>query len=209
MLNVEFVVDTAAPIEGDYVSMVEDGMVFYEREMWGDDIIPMVTASGDVRGRQTLYYPATMDPRCEGSVEHFTGSGIERNNFVITFRDFDASFHLFMATRFFQAMKKCVGFRNVTVVLEWWWQLDGWGQNAVAVAEKVDEVRVELELCWGPCVVRHELDRFKEKVEGENKESFFTFELAFQPLKFRGANRNAGGVGATTQIEPRRLAERL
>lgn len=201
-MNVQFLVDTAAGIEGDYVSMVEDDMVFYERSMWGDDIIPMATANGEVRGRQTLYYPATMDPRCEASVEHFTGSEIERNDFFVTFRDFDASFHLFMATRFFQTMKKCTGFRNVTVVLEWWWQLDEWGKNVVAVAGKVDDVRMELEQCWGPCVVRDELDQFKKTIEGEDAKMylvergtlredmklFFTFELAFQPLKFRGAN---------------------
>ncbi|CAD6575282.1 MAG: hypothetical protein ASARMPREDX12_007182 [Alectoria sarmentosa] len=198
LLNVEFVVDTGAPVEGDYIRMVEEDMVFYDRDMWGEDIVPMITGGGELRGRQTIYYPATMDPRCEASVDHFTGIDVERNNFFITFKDFDPNFQLFMATRFFQTLKKCVGFRNIAVGLERW-GFEASNNETVELVEKVEEVRMELEQCWGPCVVKDVLDQYTETTGEADLKLYFAFELAFQPLKFHGEKVKAGGVGATKE----------
>ena len=194
MMNVEFVIDTGAPLEGEYVGMIEDDVEFYERSAWGDDMNPVSMDDGKVRRPPTVYRPATMDPRCEASVDHFTGTAIERNNLLVTFRDFDENFHLFTATRFFQTLKECVGFRTVTMGLEWW-QLDGWVANTTAVAEKVEGLRVELEQCWGPCVVRDVFDQYTETTAGPDMKLCFAFELAFQPRKCRGENLKAGAVG--------------
>lgn len=199
-MNVEFVVDTGAPIEGDYIRMVEEDMVFHDRNTWGEDIISMITGDGELRGRQTIYYPATMDPRCEASVDHFTGIDVERNNFFITFKDFDPNFQLFMATRFFQTLKKCIGFRNIAVGLEWW-GFEALNNETIELVEKVEEVRMELEQCWGPCVVKDVLDQYTETTGEADLKLHFAFELAFQPLKFHGEKLKAGGVGATKEAD--------
>ena len=184
--NVEFVVRTGVSDEGGFIALVEKDMVFFDRKMWGDDdIIPMVTASGEVRRRQTIYHPANMGPRCIASVDHFTGSEIERNELLITFRDFDANFHLFMATRFFQTLKKCIGFQTIVMVLEWW-HLEEWSRyDEAVVAEKVEGVRMELEQCWGPCEIKDVRDQYTETIDAADKEFCVAFEMVFQPLKFQ------------------------
>lgn len=193
-MNVEFVVDTGVPFEREYISVVERGMLFLEEEDVGDDIVPMVTARGDVRGRQTLYYPATMLPRCEGSVDHFTGGEVERNCLLIAFRDFDVGFRLFMATRFFRRLKLCVGFRRVTVVLARW-EMDGVGFDRTGMVEEVEEVRGELESCWGPGVVEDVLGRYRGQGGLGDTEMCFAFQLVFQPRKFHGENLKAEAAG--------------
>lgn len=198
MRNVEFTIETGAGWEGDFIRLAEDGWAVYDRGVWGGDIVPMVTANGEVKGRQTLYHPAKMDPRCEASVDHFTGTEIERNNLLITIKDFDEDFHLFMATRFFQTLKMCVGFRTIAVELGWWVMGDVI-VNGNLVEKKVEEVRMELEKCWGPCVVR----RLPRKTSGSTTDMlYFYLELAFQPLKFRGEDMKGAGAAVVKKADP-------
>ena len=198
MRNVELVVETGAAYEEDFIGLIEDGWAFYELGTGADDIIPMVVASGEVKGRQTNYYPATMDPRCEASVNHFTGTAIERDNLRIAFQDFDAYFHHFMATRFFQALKMCVGFHTIAVDLEWW-DREGVDVDANAAKEKVEEVRMELEPCWGPCVVESVLHLYEKPPTDFDFKLYFVFRLRFRPLKFCGQDMKAAGVAVVKE----------
>ncbi len=200
MRNVEFVVETGAAYEEDFIGIIENGWAFCELGTGADDIIPMVIASGEVKGRQTNYYPAIMDPRCEASVDHFMGSAIERDSLIIAFSDFDAYFHHFMATRFFQTLKLCVGFRTIAVELEWWDKL-GMDVDAKAVKEKVEEVRMELEPCWGPCVVESGSYLHEKQSTTFNIKLYFTFRLEFQPLKFRGQDMKVAGAAVVKEAD--------
>ena len=197
MRNVAFMIHSGAGLEGEFIRLVEDNWAFYQRGMWGEEIIPMVTADGEVKGRQTIYNSARVDPRCEVSVDHFTGIEIERDNLLVTFEDFDENFQLFMATRFFQTLKMCVGFRTITVELEWW-DYEDTIVEVKLVEEKVREVQMELEQCWGPCVVR----KLPKKLSGSTTDTmYFRFELAFQPLKFRGENMKAAGAAVVKEAD--------
>ncbi len=193
MRNVEFVVVTGAKYEEDFIGLIEDDQAFYELGTGAEDIIPMVIASGEVKGRQTNYYPSIMDPRCEASIDHFTGTAIERDSLVIAFGDFDAYFHHFMTTRFFQTLKLCVGFRTITVELEWWDKL-GVDIDVNAAKKKVEEVRMELEPCWGPCVVESGSHLHEKGSTEFNIKLYLTFRLEFQPLEFRGQDMKAAGA---------------
>ena len=192
MMNVEFVVETGASREAAYIWLGKFAIADYEKISGAEDIIPIVAADGEVKERRTLYYPSSMDARCEASVDHFTGSDIERNNLAITFRDFDEEFHLFMPTRFFQTLKKCVGFRTIAVMLEWWGEVEG-AFDANEVAEQLGKVRMELEQCWGPCVVTDALEQYKQRTD-EDMRLWLAFELAFRPREFHGKNLGRAGV---------------
>ena len=85
------------------------------------------------------------------------------------------------------------------MVLEWWDE-EGKSLNSVAVAEKVEEVRRELEQCWGPCVVRDALDQYMQRSNYYYK-VHFAFELAFQPLKFGRENAKAAGAEVVKEID--------
>ena len=203
MMNVELKVQTGGPVEAEYIRLGERSVGRFGTSVMWNNVIPVVTAGGEVKQRRTLYYPSSMDPRCEASVDHFTGIEIERNKLVVMFDDFDQHFSLFMQTRFFQTLKMCIGFRSIAVVLEWG-EMNGVSLNPMAVAEKVEEVRMELEQCWGPCVITDALDRYAQRVD-EDFQLHFAFELAFRPLKFLGENAKAAGAGVTK--EANRLEE--
>lgn len=193
MMNVELKVQTGGPVEAEYIRLGERAIGRYGTSVLWNNVIPVVTADGEMKQRRSLYHPSNMDPRCEASVDHFTGTEIERNKLLVTFDDFDQRFQLFMHTRFFQTLKMCIGFRSIAMVLEWW-ETDGTSLNPMAVAEKVEEVRRELEQCWGPCVVTDALDRYAQKND-EDFQLYFAFELAFRPLKFIGEKAKAAGAG--------------
>lgn len=204
MVDVEFRVQTGASTEAHYIwcgQYLSRGWI--DRSSRWDDVISMITADGEKLERRTVYYPSNVDPRCEASVDQFTGIEIERNKLLVTFADFNEHFHLFMPTRFFQTLKKCVAFRSIVVVLEWW-DVDEQNPRSMAVAEKVEEVQRELEQCWGPCVARDALAQYSERIV-ENYILYSAFELAFQPLKFR--EENAEAAGAVVMKEAHRLEE--
>lgn len=200
MVNVEFRVQTGASVEAGYIWSGEVGRTRWSSKSsrWAN-VIPMTTADGAVVERRTLYFPSNVDPRCEGSVDYFTRTAIERNKLQVTFDDFDQHFHLFMPTRFFRTLKKCIGFRSIVVVLEWW-GLEGKIPYSMAVAVQVEEVRRELEQCWGPCVVTDARDQSTQSND-HVYHLHFVFELAFQPLKFRGRNAKAGGAEVVEEAD--------
>ena len=194
MMNVEFRVITGAGMEDDLIDMVEDDVMMLERATDVDDeVIPIVTTDGIVRGHQTVYHPALMDLICRASVEHFIGTEPKRNTLLVEFRDFGASFHLFMATRFFQTLKECAGFRTITLLLHFRAR-DDRDCNMVAVMEELQNVQTELQRCWGPCTVRDVFDRFRGRPVWTLFKLRYAFELTFRPLEFREGDRKAGGL---------------
>lgn len=197
-MNVELKVQTGGPVEGGYVRLGERAIGKFGTSVLWNNVISVVTADGEVKHRRSLYHPSNIDPRCKATVDHFTGTEIERNKLLVTFDDFDEHFHLFMHTRFFQTLKMCIAFRSIAIVLEWW-ELDGLILNPMEVAEKVEEVRRELEQCWGPCVVTDALDRYEQKMD-EDFQLHFAFELAFRPLKFLREKAKAADAGLMKEV---------
>lgn len=199
MMNVEFVVDPGSSLEAVYIDMAENDMVNHGRSMWG--------TKGEVKGRKTIYGHAAMNSRCEASVNHFTGVEIERNSLFVKFRGIEDDFHLFMDTGFFQTLKKCIGFRTVRMALEWFGWVDSVRVTVPAV-EKVDGVRMELEQCWGPCVVRDVTDQYMKSNGAPGDDDmwlYYAFELVFQPLEFHRKKGKGGGAGVMKEAD--RLTE--
>ena len=199
MMNVELKVQTGGVVEAQYIRAGDRVIGRDPTTVLWDNVVQVVTADGEVKQRRTIYHPSNMDPRCEASVDHFTGTEIERNKLLVTFDDFDEHFQLFMHTRFFQTLKTCVGFRSIAVVLEWW-EMDGMGPIYMTVAERVEEVQRELEQCWGPCVVTDALDRYVQKND-EDFLLYYAFELTFRPLKFLGEKAEAAGAGMIKEAD--------
>ena len=198
MMNVEFVVDPGSSREAWYIELAEIIGPGYPGSMWGKRrAISTVTASGEVKGRPTIYDEATMNPRCESSVDHFTGTEVVRNHLSVIFRALEENFHVFMATRFFQTLKECIGFRNIRVTLEWF-EYEYSVRKTGPAAKKVYEVLMELKQSWGPCTVRDVSDQRPEAnglAGPDDLEKFFAFELVFHPLEFHRRNVKAKGAG--------------
>ena len=165
-------------MEAVFIEEAESGL----QSEWCPNVIPMVTSSGEVRDRRTLYHSKYMDPLCELSIEHFAGCDIERNELSVVFRDLDTDFHLFMSTRFFRTLKTCTGFRTIRVVAECWKSIFSRRGEDILVGEVVEKVKKELEGCWGDCVVGDVIDRYKDG----DVDLWFATEMVFQPLRFRG-----------------------
>ena len=191
--NIEFEIQTMALIEGNIITRATMGLGLFNKEPKDSSkYFPMVTAAGGTQLRQTIYHPRTVDPICKATVDHFAKAETERNNLLITFTDFGLEFNLFMATRFFQTLKMCTGFRTITVVLIVLWSMIG-SPSKTEVTEKAKEVQEELESCWGTCVVTDVIDRCNKNRKVEAR---FAFELVFQPLEFHGTNLKAEAASA-------------
>ena len=112
----------------------------------------------------------------EATIDRFTGTAITRDNFWMHVNVLSVDWPgYFLSHRFFQALEKVTGFRNLTVRL----QLGTVGMGGYVRWEAqtaVDDLSVNLEPHLGPCLV---------------KKSGVHYDLEFHPLKFHVENLRA------------------